>query len=53
MTISEADVLEARANDDKLNKAIREREAHESEAQAALDEHERLSKSLKNPANKD
>ena len=53
MTISEADVLEARANDDKLNKAIREREAHESEAKAALEELERLSKSLKNPANKD
>ena len=49
MTISEADVLEARANDDKLNKAIREREAHESEAKAALEELERLSKSLKNP----
>ena len=53
MTISEADVLEARANDDKLNKAICEREAHESEAKAALEELERLSKSLKNPANKD
>ena len=49
MTISEADVLEARANDDKLNKAIREREAHESEAKAALEELERLSKSLKKP----
>ena len=49
MTISEADVLVARANDDKLNKAIREREAHESEAKAALEELERLSKSLKKP----
>lgn len=46
MTITEADVREARASDDKLNRTLRERERQEAQAQAALEELKRLAKSV-------
>ena len=47
MTITADDVATARKNDDKLNKALRDREQHAARAQAAVDELEVLAKSLK------
>ena len=47
MTITTDDVATARKNDDKLNKALRDREQHAARAQAAVDELEVLAKSLK------
>lgn len=47
MTITADDVATARKNDDKLNKALRDREQHAARTQAAVDELEVLAKSLK------
>lgn len=50
MTISEADVLAARKSDDKLNKALQERSAHEDAARRALEELELLSAEINSNA---
>ena len=47
MTITEADVDAARKSDDKLNKALQERAAHEEAARKALEELEQLSAEIK------
>jgi len=47
MTITEADVLTARENDEKLNKVLAERAAQEANAKEALAELERLSAEIK------
>lgn len=46
MTITEEDVEVARQSDDKLNKALKEREAAEANAKRALEELEQLSKEI-------
>lgn len=48
MTIHKDDVLEARDSDDKLKKAIRERELAEKQLDSAVDELEILANKLKN-----
>lgn len=47
MTITETDVLAAKNSDDKLMKALKEREEHEAAAKQALDELQRLSDEIK------
>ena len=46
MTLTEEDVKAARESDDKLNKALKEREAHEASAREALAELEKLQQQL-------
>ena len=46
MTLTEEDVKAARESDDKLNKVLREREAHEASAREALAELEQLQQQL-------
>ena len=46
MTLTEADVSAARESDDKLNKVLKEREAHEANAREALAELEKLQQQI-------
>lgn len=46
MTLTEEDVKAARESDDKLNKALKEREAHEASTREALAELEKLQQQL-------
>ena len=46
MTLTEEDVAAARESDDKLNKVLREREAHEANAREALAELEKLQQQI-------
>ena len=51
MTITAADVQAARESDDKLNKTLREREAHEEAARQAADQLDALAAELKKHQN--
>ena len=51
MTITAADVQAARESDDKLNKTLQEREAHEEAARQAADQLDALAAELKKHQN--